>query len=313
MLQAGTYHTLPVLRKVSIGAYLDDGGDGILLPNRFVPPNLQVGHNLRVFVYHDGEDRLVATTEIPKGQAGDIVKLRVVDITREGAFLDNGLMKDLFVPRSRQLGSMRIHGEYIVKLYIDEQTGRLAATQKFESELDNELLTVKELDPVQLLAYRRTDIGWLCIINSRHTGVLHFNEVYRPVAVGDSFPGFVKKIYEPEQAAGKKNYRIDLVAGDRGYQRVETESDKVMRLLRSHGGFLPYHDKTAPEEIYAFFEMSKKTFKMVAGKLFRERRILLQPEGIRLAESGPQETARKHPEKNRPVSSKSRAGKDRPR
>ncbi len=282
MLQAGIYHNLPVLRKVSIGVYLDDGGQGILLPNRFVPRGLNVGDTLRVFVYHDGEDRLVATTDSPRGQAGDIVRLRVVEVTRDGAFLDNGLMKDLFVPRSRQLSSMRIHGEYLVKLYVDEQTGRLAATQKFEAELSNEALTVKELDAVQLVAYRRTEIGWLCIINNRHTGVLHYNEVYRPIAVGDAFLGFVKKIHAPLADAGKGQYRIDVVAGDRGYGRVETESDKVLRLLRSHGGFLPYHDKSAPEEIYGFFEMSKKTFKMATGKLFRERMISFAPEGIRL-------------------------------
>ena len=282
MLQAGIYHTLPVLRKVSIGVYLDDGAQGILLPNRFVPAGLNVGDKLRVFVYHDGEDRLVATTESPRGQAGDILRLRVVEVTRDGAFLDNGLMKDLFVPRSRQLGGMRIHGEYLVKLYVDAQTGRLAATQKFEAELDNTTLALKELDPVSLLAYRRTDIGWLCIINHKHTGVLHFNEVYRPVSVGDSFAGFVKKIHAPIEGSGNGQFRIDVVAGDRGYGRVETESDKVLRLLRSHGGFLPYHDKSAPEEVYDFFEMSKKTFKMATGKLFRERLITFIPGGIKL-------------------------------
>jgi predicted RNA-binding protein (virulence factor B family) len=283
MIQAGIYHTLPVLRIVAIGAYLDDGGEGILLPNRFLPQGLKVGDRLRVFIYHDGEERLIATTEKPRGVAGGIVRLRVLNVTPQGAFLDNGLMKDLFVPRSRQLSGMRLHGEYLVKLYVDEQTGRLAATQKFEAELDNRTLTVKEFDSVDLTAYRKTDIGWLCIINSRHTGVLHFNEVFRPLSVGDRFAGFIKAIHPPVAENGPGEYRIDVVAGNRGYQRVETESEKVMRLLRAHGGVLPYHDKSSPEDIYDFFEMSKKTFKMAVGKLFRERLILLQPDGIRLA------------------------------
>ena len=181
MYSAGMFHTMKVDREVEFGVYLNDGKEGILLPKRFVPPATKVGDDVKVFLYHDGEDRLIATTQTPKGVVGDIVKLRVVSTTPQGAFMDWGLMKDLFVPKSQQTGVMRPLGEYVVKIYLDEQTGRVAATERVEQFLQNNELTVKELEPVQLTVLRRTDIGYLVVINNLHTGVLHFNEIYRSV------------------------------------------------------------------------------------------------------------------------------------
>lgn len=280
MIKVGEYNNLKVLRIVDFGVYLDDGAEGILLPKRFVPTVISVGDELNVFVYHDGEDRLIATTQRPKGILGDIVKLRAVNVTPQGAFLDNGLMKDIFVPSSKQLTGMMTNGDYLVKIYLDEQTGRLAATEKIGLFLNNETLTVKELDEVDLIAFRRTDIGYLCIINNLHTGVLHFNEIYRSITVGDSFKGFIKKIY-PESPDKIDRFRIDVVAGKKGYQRVEDEAEKVLRLLKEHDGFLPFHDKSNPEEIYDFFGMSKKTFKMTTGNLFKQRKIIFEKTGVR--------------------------------
>ncbi|MFZ4057823.1 MAG: S1 RNA-binding domain-containing protein [Ferruginibacter sp.] len=280
MIQVGTYNTLKVLRAVDFGLYLDDGETGILLPTRFVPPGAKVGDEINVFVYHDGEDRLIATTQKPKAVLGDIVKLRAVSVTEQGAFLDLGLMKDLFVHRSKQRVGMRPNGDYLVKLYIDEQTGRLAATEKIEPFLSNENLTVKELDEVDLLVYRRTDIGYVCIINNIHTGVLHFNEIYRNISEGDYFKGFIKKVY-PESLDKNDRFRIDVAAGKSGYKRVEDEADKITRLLKENNGFLPFHDKSDPDAIYDFFGMSKKTFKMTTGNLFRQRKIRFEENGIR--------------------------------
>ena len=267
---------LKVLREVEFGVYLDDGKDGILLPKRFVPRGVKTGDELKVFVYHDSDDRLIATTQEPKGILGDIVKLRCVSVTPQGAFLDWGLMKDIFVPASQQLMRMIPQGEYLVKIYLDNQTGRVAATEKLASFLSNDELTVKEKDLVQLTVYRRTDIGYLMIINNRHTGVLHFNEIYRHITVGDKFEGFIKKIYTDN--------KIDVAAGKPGYQRVEGESEKIIRLLKENDGYLPYYDKSDPEEIYAFFGMSKKTFKMTVGNLYRQKIITLEKAGIRLVE-----------------------------
>ena len=276
MIKTGDYNVLKVLRKVDFGVYLDDGADGILLPKRFVPEGLKEGEELNVFVYHDGEDRLIATTQKPFGVVDDFVKLKTVSVTEQGAFMDWGLMKDLFVPKSQQITGMRPMGEYVVKIYRDEQTGRAAATERVEQFLSNENLTVTEAEEVDLIVLRRTDIGYLMIINNLHTGVLHLNEIYRTIGTGDKFKGYIKKVY-PDN-------RIDVVAGKMGYERVEGEAAKVLRLLKENEGYLPYNDKSDPEDIYVFFGMSKKTFKMTTGNLFRERKITFENTGIKLAE-----------------------------
>jgi hypothetical protein len=277
MITAGEYHNLEVLRLVEIGAYLDDGEKGILLPKRFVPAGLEAGDKINAFIYYDGEERLIATTQKPFGVVGDIVKLKAVNVTPQGAFMDWGLMKDLFVAKSQQINGMRPNGEYLVKIYRDEQTGRVAATEKFDHELSNDTLTVQLLETVKLIVYRRTDIGYVVIINNRHTGVLHHNEIYRNIGVGDKFEGFIKKIY-PDN-------KIDVAAGKPGYQRVEDEADKIIRLLKENDGYLPYYDKSDPDAIYDFFGMSKKTFKMTLGNLYKQKKISLEKTGIRLEDA----------------------------
>jgi len=277
MIQVGLYNTLKVCRKVDFGFYLDDGAEGILLPKRYAPPGLLINDMLKVFLYHDGENRLIATTEAPKGIVGDIVLLKCVSTTGAGAFLDWGLMKDLFVAKSQQLSGMQVDGEYLVKVYVDEQTNRIAATEKIENQLSNEELTVKELEQVDLLVYRKTDIGYMMIVNNLHTGVLHNNEIYRDIKIGDRFKGFVKKIL--------LNNKLDVLIGKSGYQRVEDEEGKIIRLLQENNGYLPYHDKSSPEDIYGFFGMSKKTFKMTVGALYKEHKIELAKTGIKLVEA----------------------------
>ena len=277
MVKTGEYNLMKVLRAVEFGLYLDDGNEGILLPKRFVPAGLNIGDEINVFVYHDSDDRLIATTQQPLGVMDDIVKLRTVSVTPQGAFLDFGLMKDLFVPKSQQLTGMIPNGEYLVKIYRDEQTNRIAATERIEQTLSNDELTVKELEVVDLIGFRRTDIGYVMIINNRHTGVLHFNEIYRQIGVGDKFQGFIKKIY-PDN-------RIDVAAGKPGYNRVEDETQKIIRLLKENDGYLPYYDKSDPEEIYSFFGMSKKTFKMTVGNLYKQKKINLEKTGIKLIDN----------------------------
>lgn len=277
MVKTGEYNLMKVLRAVEFGLYLDDGNEGILLPKRFMPAGLNIGDEINVFVYHDSDDRLIATTQQPLGVMDDIVKLRTVSVTPQGAFLDFGLMKDLFVPKSQQLTGMIPNGEYLVKIYRDEQTNRIAATERIEQTLSNDELTVKELEVVDLIVFRRTDIGYVMIINNRHTGVLHFNEIYRQIGVGDKFQGFIKKIY-PDN-------KIDVAAGKPGYNRVEDETQKIIRLLKENDGYLPYYDKSDPEEIYSFFGMSKKTFKMTLGNLYKQKKISLEKTGIKLIDN----------------------------
>lgn len=276
MIKMGEYNLLKVIKERSMGVFLDDGGEGILLPKRFVPANTKIGDELSVFLYHDGEDRPIATTQKPYGVLGDIVKLKAVSVTHQGAFLDWGLMKDLFIPKSGIRNFMIPHGEYLVKIVMDEKTGRLAATEKLEPFLSNENLSVKIKDEVDLIVYRKTDIGYEVIINNVHRGILHYNEIYRNIHIGDHFKGFIKNIL-PEN-------KIDVAAGKPGYQRVEDETEKVLRLLQEHAGYLPYHDKSSPEEIYSFFGMSKKTFKMATGSLYKQHKIIFTKTGIKTAE-----------------------------
>lgn len=275
-IKVGEYNTLRVARAFDFGMYLGEDKDVVLLPKRFVPQGVEVGDMLKVFVYHDSENRLIATTQQPIGIVGDIVNLQAVSVTNQGAFMDWGLMKDLFVPKSKQLMGMRVGGYYIVKIYLDEQTGRVAATEKIEPFLSNEHLTVKELEPVDLLVYRRTDIGYTVIINNLHTGVLHFNDIFQELGVGDRLKGYVKNIREEN--------KIDVGIGKVGYKRVEDEAGKVLRLLQENNGYLPYNDKSDPEDIYSFFGMSKKTFKMTTGNLYKSKKIIFTQTGIKLVE-----------------------------
>jgi len=277
IVQVGKWNDLNVVKAVDFGLYLDGGEDGeILLPKRFAPADAQPGDTLHVFIYHDSDDRIIATTQEPAGVLGDILMLPVVSVTRQGAFLDWGLMKDLFVPLSQQVSRMVPGGKYLVGIYQDQQTGRLAATERLGSLLQNEELEVKELEPIQIRIWRKTDIGYFVIINNKHTGVLHYSDVFEELNPGDLLPGYIKTIRD----LGK----IDVALGVPGYAKVEGSSDKVLRLLQEHDGYLPYNDKSDPEAIHDFFGMSKKTFKMTTGGLYKAGKIEFTQTGIKSKE-----------------------------
>lgn len=277
MVEAGRYHKLKVVKHVDFGIYLDGGeGDEILMPKRFVPRDVQEGDELEVFVYHDNEGRPIATSQRPFGAVGDIVAMRVKDKNEHGAFLDWGLMKDLFLPLSQQRSTLRTGGKYLVYIYEDEKTGRIAATEHISRYIDNEDLTVQEGDEVDMLVWRETDLGYAVIINQKHEGLLHFNEVFKELNPGDREKGYIKSIL-PDN-------KITVSLGKKGYQRIEDETTKVLRLLEENNGYLPYHDKSDPEEIYEFFGMSKKAFKMATGSLYKQRKISFTKTGIKLEE-----------------------------
>jgi hypothetical protein len=270
-------------RKVDFGFYMDDGGEGILLPKRFVPSGLQIDDTISVFVYHDSDNRLIATTQEPFAVVGDIAALKVVEVTSQGAFLDWGLMKDLFVPVSQQLSTMRLGGKYLVKLYIDAQTGRVAATEKIDKQISNDNLTVKEGEKVKIQVYRESEIGYVVIVNQVHQGLVYKNEVFTHLHIGQFIDeAFVKKIREDN--------KLDIGLGKQGGEKLADDNQKIMNLLKSHKGFLPYHDKSAPDDIYAFFGMSKKAFKMNVGMLYKLKLISIEEDGIRLIPETKEET-----------------------
>ena len=279
-INVGQFNLMRVDRKVDFGFYMDDGAEGVLLPKRFVPSGLQVGDTISVFVYHDSDNRLIATTQEPFAVVGDIAALKVVDITGQGAFLDWGLMKDLFVPVSQQLSSMRLGGKYLVKLYLDKQTGRVAATEKIDNQISNDILTVKEGEKVKLQVYRESDIGYVVIVNQVHQGLVYKNEVFTHLHIGQMIEeGFVKKIREDN--------KLDIGIGKQGVEKLDDDQVKLIQLLKLHKGFLPYHDKSSPEDIYAFFAISKKAFKMNVGMLYKAKKITIEDGGIRLIPEAP--------------------------
>jgi len=274
-INVGQFNLMRVDRKVDFGFYMDDGAEGVLLPKRFAPSGLQVGDTISVFVYHDSDNRLIATTQEPFAVVGDIAALKVVAITKQGAFMDWGLMKDLFVPVSQQLSSMRLGGKYLVKLYLDKQTGRVAATEKIDNQISNDVLTVKEGEKVKLQVYRETDIGYVVIVNQVHQGLVYKNEVFTHLHIGQIIDeGFVKKIREDN--------KLDIGIGKQGVEKLDDDQLKLIQLLKLHKGFLPYHDKSSPEDIYAFFGISKKAFKMNVGMLYKSKKITIEAGGIRL-------------------------------
>ncbi len=273
MITAGSYHTLTVSRISPHGLYLaDEEGAEVLLPNRFVSLENKVGDQMRVFVYHDSEERPVATTLKPLAAVGQVAYLEVVDKTIHGAFLHWGeIPKDLFVPNRNQQGPMEAHAHYVVYLYSDNVTGRVVGTTKLKSFIDNESLTVREGDKVDILVASNLEIGFRCVVNDRHWGMIYHNQIFRPVAVGDRMEAYVRKI-TPDN-------RIDLNLQAEGYDEVLKQTDRLMELLEQAGGELPLGDRTAPEEVAARTGMSKKVFKRALGHLLRQGLVEFTPEG----------------------------------
>ncbi len=277
MVNVGQYNTLRVVKAVDFGMYLDGGvGEEILLPKRFVPEGLNPDDEITVFVYHDNDGRLIATTQQPFAVVGEIAMMEVTDVNASGAFLKWGIMKDVFVPIALQEKRMRPGDRRLVRLFIDERTGRVTATEKIDKYLSNYELTVKEHDPVDLVVYQKTDIGYKVIVNSRHMGVIHTNEMFREPEIGEKLKGFVKHV--------RPDHKLDISPGSKGYAKVQDEEGKIMKLLKDNNGYLPYNDKSSPEEIYSFFGMSKKTFKMTMGAMFKKKLITFTQTGTKLEE-----------------------------
>ena len=276
MLKAGRNHTLTVSRISDYGLYLEnEEHDEVLLPNRYVSLTDKPGDRKEVFVYHDSEDRLVATTETPLLRAGEAGYLKVVDKTVHGAFLDWGLQgKDLFLPNRNQQGGILAGHSYIVYLYEDSVTGRCVATNKLKTFIDNDEITVRPREEVELLVASESPIGYRVIVNNRHWGMIYRNEIFRPVAVGDRLQGYVRRITEEK--------RIDISLQQTGYAQVKDSARTLLELLRGNGGRLPLNDASDPAEVQRLTAMSKKTFKRSAGVLLKQGTIEMDEKGIRI-------------------------------
>lgn len=278
MIELGQRNTLEILRETDHGVYLiDDDDNQVLLPNKYVPESFQIWDKIDVFVYLDHEERPVATTEIPYIKRGDFGLLRCNQITEYGAFLDWGLTKELFCPFQEQAFKMKAGGWYLVHCYLDEKTNRLVASSKTNHFLDNKDLTVKEFEEVDLIASHPSDIGWNVIVNKSHAGLIHKNEIFKDISVGDNLKGYVKKI--------RPGNKLDIVLEKIGYRSIEPNADRIMQELGDHEGFLNLNDKSSPEEIKQQLQMSKKNFKKAIGTLYKQRLIDIKPDGIYLKDS----------------------------
>lgn len=275
MLKAGQNHTLTVARISDYGLYLADAeGQEVLLPNRYVSLADKVGDDIDVFVYHDSEDRLIATRETPLAHAGEAAFLKVVDKTLHGAFLDWGLSgKDLFLPNRNQQGGILAGRSYVVYVYVDDITGRCVATCKLKSFIQNEVLSVRPRQEVGLLVASESEIGYRTVVDNRHWGMLYRNQLFRPVAVGDRLRGYVAKITDDN--------RIDLTLRQPGFAGVRDGADLLLDLLRQAGGRLPLNDDSSPEEIRRRTQLSKKSFKRSLGVLLKRGVVAADAEGIR--------------------------------
>ncbi|EAS46320.1 nucleic acid binding protein [marine gamma proteobacterium HTCC2207] len=277
MAQVGRFNKLEVIKEVDFGVYLDGGElDSILLPQRYVPEDCEVGDWIDVFLYFDSEDLLIATTEKPRVEVGRCEMLKVIDINNAGAFMDWGLPKDLLVPYSEQLKPMEVGYSYVVYAFHDQDSDRIAASTRLQDYLAEESVWVKPRQAVDLLIAGRTDLGYKAVINDQYLGLIFRDDAFRPLKVGERLPGFIKSI--------RSDGKIDLVISQGTLQGDHDLGEQIIERLRASDGVSTLTDKSQPDEIYRAFKVSKKKYKQALGSLYKSKRILLSAEKIQLVD-----------------------------
>ncbi|APY00432.1 CvfB family protein [Lacinutrix venerupis] len=275
MINIGEFNTLEILRDTEPGMFLgDEEGNEVLLPNRYVEDVFKVGDDVEVFIYLDNNERMVAVTDEPYITKGEFAVLRCNAVNDFGAFLDWGMVKELFCPFKEQAFPMKKGGWYLVHCYLDEKSERLVATSKTNRFLSNEQLTVSEFEEVDLIVSHPSDFGMNVIVNNKHTGLIFKDNIFQELSIGDHIKGIVKKI--------RPGNKLDITLGQIGYRNIEPNAKKILEVLEDNSGFLPLHDKSSPEAIKETLEMSKKNFKKAIGTLYKQKQITIENEGIRL-------------------------------
>lgn len=274
MIAIGQYHTLTIDRLSAPGLYLTNGTDTVLLPKKWVTRNMLPGTTLNVFVYLDNEERPIATTLKPFACVNEFARLRVRQVNDAGAFLDWGIEKDVLVPFREQNETMEEDRYYVVYIYIDSLTGRLIASAKLNRFLKRNVDTCSEGDTVSILVTKETDRGFEVIVDQAYKGIVYFNEIFEPIRVGDKRTAYIHKIREDQ--------KLDIRLKPKDYGISDDAKEKVIEILKQHNGFLALHDKSSPAEIEAMLTMSKKVFKKAIGGLFKEHKIEILENGVRL-------------------------------
>lgn len=280
MIEIGKYNTLTILRDTKVGLFLGnptedpEGTHDVLLPNKYVPNDFQIGDEITVFIYLDHEERPVATTLEPYIFLNEFALLRVNYVNQIGAFMNWGMEKDILVPFKEQARPMEQGKRYLVYMYMDEKTNRLVASSKLNQFLNNDDITVEVGEEVDLIVSHITDLGINVIINEKHKGLLYKNEVYDDLRTGDRIVGFIKNI--------RPDGKIDVSVRKLGFESIEPSSQVILDELKASRGFLRLNDDSHPEDIKTVLKMSKKTFKKAIGLLYKQKLIDIKDDGIHL-------------------------------
>lgn len=276
-IELGKFNTLEVVKEVDFGMYLDGGEQGeILLPTRYVPENCKVGDWLDVFLYLDIEERLIATTLTPLVQVGQFACLEVNWVNEYGAFLDWGLMKDLFVPFREQKMKMQVGREYVIYAYLDEESYRIVASAKVDRYLSKEAPPYQPDDEVDILIWQKTELGFKAIIDNKFSGLLYAGQIFRDIYTGNRMKAYIKQV--------RPDGKIDLVLQKTGIEHVGDFSNTLLQYIKDNSGWTPLNDKSDAADIYDTFGVSKKTFKKAIGDLYKKRLIIITHEGLKLAD-----------------------------
>tara|TARA_Y100000815_G_scaffold70320_1_gene59206 strand:- start:9092 stop:9952 length:861 start_codon:yes stop_codon:yes gene_type:complete len=275
MMKLGEYNTLTILRETDPGLYLGDSEENeVLLPHKYKPETYTIGDSLEVFVYLDNEERPIATTERPYVTLHNFGYLHCSDVNKYGAFMDWGLVKQLFVPFKEQARPMKVGHWYIVYLYLDDKTQRLVGSSKTNKFLSNEQVTVNMFDEVEVMVTHITEQGANVIVNGKHKGLIFLEDIFEDIRTGDRMKAFIKKV--------RPDNKLDVVLQTPGYRSIEPNANYILEELKAAGGFLPLHDKSDPETIKNELGLSKKSFKKAIGSLYKDKQINLREDGIEL-------------------------------
>lgn len=273
MIEIGKINKLKVLRETPVGLHLgDDENNEVLLPASYIKGNIKVNEKLDVFIYNDSENRLIATTRKPAVQLNGFACLRVSAVTEFGAFMDWGLEKDLFVPFAEQKYKMEPDKYYVVHVHLDEVSKRIVGSGRIDQFIPNDDLKLEGGQEVEVMLYEESPLGYSCIINGQYKGLIYHNDIYQDVFIGDELIAYVKTIREDKL--------VDISLQKSGFKNVLNATETVMEYIESHDGYLNLHDKSSPEEIAEIFSMSKATFKKSIGILYRQRRVIIKPDGV---------------------------------
>ena len=277
-IELGKFNQLEVVKEVDFGVYLDGGEGGeILLPTRYVPEDCKIGDILNVFLYLDMDERLIATTLTPFVQVGQFACLEVSWVNQYGAFLNWGLMKDLFVPFREQKMKMQVGRKFVVHAHLDEESYRIVASAKVERYLSKDKPEYTAGEEVNILIWQKTDLGFKAIIDNKYSGLLYENEIFSSIETGMEMKAFVKQVRE--------DGKVDLILQKPGFEKVDDFAKTLLDYIKEQGGRIHLNDKSPAEDIYDTFGVSKKTFKKGVGDLYKKRLIALHEDGIALVES----------------------------